>query len=65
MLNVKSAYAEYGSMRARLWRRTHKAVFRPSVIANVNAPQCVLNRRFDKQAVATDANRYRIRWKTD
>jgi len=68
MLNVKSAYTEYGSMRAALWRWAHKAVFRPSIIAHADAPQCALNRRFDNfdnKAVATGANGYRVRWKTD
>ncbi len=69
MLNVKSAYTEYGSMRSMLWRRMHKAVFRPSVvvpvIVNADTPQCALNNRFDIENVTPGYNGYRIKWKTD
>lgn len=69
MLNVKSAYTEYGSVRSTLWRRAHQVVFRPLVVAPIvieaDAPQCALDNHFDIENVMTGYNGYRIRWKTD
>ncbi len=64
MLNVKSAYMNYGSMRWLSWPQTHKTVFRPSFIVITDAPQYALNRHFDIKAVNTGGSGYRIRRKT-